>query len=362
MNEKISFDSIINTLVQQSNVSKTFAHSFIKEMAVVIQQGLLQDSVVKLSGFGVFKLHAVPARLGRNIQSGETITIPAHRKVLFKPERHLRELINKNYRHLKAVSLNEQDDFAPAEAIAAKVSSPSESKNLNGHAKEHIKAETEELLNEQAGNNIGDHNVPIRDNKLSQDDHLQKAPLLITLIVILTILFIYFQFNEEEPELEKEVIERVKPASIAKKKESVSQVQQAEKINKKPPIIKEKKVPSIKTHRAEDGDNLWNLAFKYYNDGYLWPLILQANKDKITNPDFIQSGIKITIPPVLKKNDQKLLAKGHLLAYKEYKKNKDEEALNHLYVAYKVDKEFVESFVGNIDIEDLKYVKTLFEK
>ena len=73
MNEKISFDSIINTFVQKNTINKGFAHTFLKEMALVIQQGLLRDNVVNLSGFGIFKLHQVAERDGRNIQTGESI-------------------------------------------------------------------------------------------------------------------------------------------------------------------------------------------------------------------------------------------------------------------------------------------------
>ena len=97
MNRKISFDSILDSIVDKNSVSKVFARSLVKEMALVIQQGLLRDSNVHLNGLGIFKLHAVAERPGRNIQTGERITIPAHRKVLFKPEKHLRELINKKY-------------------------------------------------------------------------------------------------------------------------------------------------------------------------------------------------------------------------------------------------------------------------
>ena len=89
---------------------------------------------------------------------------------------------------------------------------------------------------------------------------------------------------------------------------------------------------------------------------------MHANKDKIKNPDFIKSGINISIPSVSKKDDSQLIAKGHLLAYEEYKVIDDESALNHLYVAYKYDKDYVEKIASSLDNKDLLSVKKLFGK
>jgi len=372
MNEKISFDSIINALVQKSNINKTFAHSFVKEMAAVIQQGLLRDNVVNLSGFGIFKLQEVSARLGRNIQTGETITIPAHRKVLFKPEKHLRDLINKNYQHLKATFFNDQADFDSAGIILKDDPSTSLSSNFNGVAEESEKSDSTDTQKDSVANNKGGAGLPGDSNKPDsftspeeEDDHLRKTPLIITLIVILTILFIYFQFNGDESSSESSVeeVENVKPVITEKQQENTDQSQiETKKPPAPPPVVQEKKTGQVKTHKAVDGDNLWNLAYKYYNDGYLWPLILHANKDKIKNPDIFKSGINITIPSVTKKDDKLLLAKGHLLAYKEYKKNKEAESINHLYVAYKYDKTFVEKDSVELDRDDLHSVKKLINK
>ena len=48
-----------------------------------------------------------------------------------------------------------------------------------------------------------------------------------------------------------------------------------------------------KTHTTSYGDNLWNIAFSDYGDGYLWPIILEANKNKIENPDFLKEKIDL---------------------------------------------------------------------
>lgn len=50
------------------------------------------------------------------------------------------------------------------------------------------------------------------------------------------------------------------------------------------------------THVVVSGDNLWNLAKKYYGDGSKYTKISNANKDKIKNPSLIYPGQKLVIP------------------------------------------------------------------
>nr|DAI99398.1 MAG TPA: tail assembly protein [Caudoviricetes sp.] len=51
-----------------------------------------------------------------------------------------------------------------------------------------------------------------------------------------------------------------------------------------------------KSYSVKKGDNLWNIAKKYYGKGSLWTKIYKANKSKIKNPNLIYPGQKFTIP------------------------------------------------------------------
>jgi len=50
---------------------------------------------------------------------------------------------------------------------------------------------------------------------------------------------------------------------------------------------------------ARDRDCLWNIAKKpkIYDNAFLWPKIWQGNRDMVKNPDVIQPGWKLKIPP-----------------------------------------------------------------
>jgi len=48
------------------------------------------------------------------------------------------------------------------------------------------------------------------------------------------------------------------------------------------------------THKVEKGENLWEIAEKYYNSGYNWVNI--ARENNLKNPNFIFPGQELTIP------------------------------------------------------------------
>ncbi|MDF2804050.1 MAG: Peptidoglycan-binding lysin protein [Anaerocolumna sp.] len=50
------------------------------------------------------------------------------------------------------------------------------------------------------------------------------------------------------------------------------------------------------THVVVSGDNLWNLAKKYYGDGSKYTKIYNGNKDKLKSPSLIYPGQKLVIP------------------------------------------------------------------
>lgn len=50
------------------------------------------------------------------------------------------------------------------------------------------------------------------------------------------------------------------------------------------------------THVVQSGDTLWAIAKKYCGNGALYPRIVDANRDKIKNPNLIYPGQKLVIP------------------------------------------------------------------
>lgn len=55
-------------------------------------------------------------------------------------------------------------------------------------------------------------------------------------------------------------------------------------------------VGSPRTYTVVSGDSLSKIAKREYGDAAKWPLIHQANRDKIPNPDLIHPGQVLTLP------------------------------------------------------------------
>ena len=90
------------------NEAKTFTNTFID----LVNEGLQEDGLVKIKGFGTFKIVEVKDRESINVTTGERILIPGRRKVTFTPDSVMKELVNKPFSQFDTVVLNEGVDFS----------------------------------------------------------------------------------------------------------------------------------------------------------------------------------------------------------------------------------------------------------
>lgn len=55
--------------------------------------------------------------------------------------------------------------------------------------------------------------------------------------------------------------------------------------------------PTASTHTIKAGDTLWAIAAKYLGSGSRYKEIVEANKDKVSNPNLVPIGTVLKIPP-----------------------------------------------------------------
>jgi len=67
-----------------------------------------------------------------------------------------------------------------------------------------------------------------------------------------------------------------------------------------PPALTPTPVPTTtsRTYTVVAGDSLSRIAKREYGDGNKWPMIFEANRDKLKNPDLIHPGQVLNIPPL----------------------------------------------------------------
>ena len=84
---------LIEQIASSAGVTKVTAgkalDSFLAQMSLAMENG---ERVI-VSGFGSFHISERAEQKGRNPQTGEVITIPAHKVVKFRPGKKLRNLV-----------------------------------------------------------------------------------------------------------------------------------------------------------------------------------------------------------------------------------------------------------------------------
>ena len=87
-------DDIIDAIFEENGFSKRESAKITETMLDIIKETLERGENVKLSGFGSFNIQHKRARLGRNPQTGESMTISARRILSFRSSNVLREKLN----------------------------------------------------------------------------------------------------------------------------------------------------------------------------------------------------------------------------------------------------------------------------
>lgn len=85
---------IIEAVYEQIGFSKKEAAEVVELVFETMKDTLAAGQKIKISGFGNFVVRAKRARVGRNPQSGDVITITERKVLTFKPSQILKDALN----------------------------------------------------------------------------------------------------------------------------------------------------------------------------------------------------------------------------------------------------------------------------
>ena len=89
--ETIGIPELSATLAETHDLTKARAKSILDGVRDHIVETLLTGNRVNLFGLGTFEVRATKEKMGRNPKTGESIKIPAGRKVVFKTAKGLKD-------------------------------------------------------------------------------------------------------------------------------------------------------------------------------------------------------------------------------------------------------------------------------
>ena len=87
-------DIIERVCEEVGGFSKKEAADVVELVFEMMKDTLAEGEKIKISGFGNFIVREKKARIGRNPQTGEEITISARRVLTFKPSQVLKNVLN----------------------------------------------------------------------------------------------------------------------------------------------------------------------------------------------------------------------------------------------------------------------------
>ena len=94
MRNPLTKNALVEKLATKLEVPKKQALEYVEHLLEIMKDTLENGENLKINGFGSFIVKEKKDRLGRNPQTGESLTITARRVLTFKPSQLLKSAVN----------------------------------------------------------------------------------------------------------------------------------------------------------------------------------------------------------------------------------------------------------------------------
>ncbi|GEM_PF-1390622 len=242
MNERINTQDLVDLLAARYSVSKKDAEVFIKEFFLVIEEGLEKDRVVKIKGFGTFKLIGIESRESINVNTGERFLIEGHTKISFTPDNSLRDVVNKPFSHFETVILNENTVLpdTPVETIQEDTELQDPVDPVREEPQPEISLVQEEIVPPQPGDSLPpEETIPLQPSEeveviVSSSVSVEETEVSETIEETLEVTFI----SEDEGSAEK-VVEIIEIDTVESEESSILETSVPETVAETTQPVKE---------------------------------------------------------------------------------------------------------------------------
>ena len=350
--DKISVQDVIDSLAAKTDITKQQADDFFKALISTIEEALLANDFVKIRNLGVFKLNWVAPRKSVNIQTGEDIEIDGFYRVVFTPEKSLKELVNKPFAHLESVALDDekpQEEPNPMASLTAQAGTiktllteiQSMPNNETAEIQEEkqpeaVTAKVEEEPKQAERPNYHEHE-PEEEKKKRSGCWWFLLGALLVLGVLIALYFIPPQNNSFQDWVNKNILGRETAECIAARERERARMEEEQRLaDYERERALQEAVPDdfsrafddrlnnleiLTTVRMNNGSRLALLAQRYFGSPHFWVYIYEANRDIITHPNRILIGTMIRIPrmnPLLVDADNPRAIEQALILHEKY--------------------------------------------
>ena len=330
MADKLSWTELRRAVATRAGVNEKTAGVFLNALTSQLLRGLRTDKMVKINGFGTFKLQAVAPRKSVNVKTGEEIVISGYNKIVFMPEVGVKELVERGDSKVESgKSKEESTEIDPlkklgeqAEEIVDLLADLGQDPKQSEKRKEKSeKVKPEPVVEAEpvvAPEPIVVEPQPVKEPEKPKKQFHFIRDLLICVVVLLLLLFGGYFFlrsqltrwmeslaqpkenseisiqKSEEPVVEPVVMDTIVPEP--EQENSEVSIQDSEE-----PVVEPEPYSDLITiEEMHEASRLTWMAKRYYGDKKYWPYLYDANRDVIVNPSRIKVGTPIRVPKLTK--------------------------------------------------------------
>ena len=351
---KLIWSELRRTLAERANVSEKDATSFLNAFQSQIVEALKQDKQVKINGLGTFRLQPVAARKSVDVNTGEEITIEGYNKIIFAPEAGVKELVEKvNPLNLRPMEDDDQpEEIDPIQKLGVQAEEIVGILDELGQSPEPEKAEepapeptfvhepqpTTEVkvepvvviekepvfipeptfvkepsfVHDPEPSFVREPEQDSEPEEPKKKSHWGRAILIILLILLLLAVLAYFF-------LPRPLLYEWKDKALewCKKPFQKEQVVATPAEPEDPNAIPDSILAEFEAICGDDGEEIWDeirynqfittepmheasrlcwMAYRYYGNKEYWPYLYDANKDRLDDPNVIDTGTPIRVP------------------------------------------------------------------
>lgn len=356
---KVHIDEFADKIAAENGLTKTQAKDFISGMFDVMGKAVADGEPVKIHNFGSFEKKWVDERNGVNPATHEKIIIPAHNKVVFKPYKKLASLVNLKYRNLKPNVIDALLTLTGVTKVTPdfirEIDSDKEKKDLWAKARKRALIILAVLA----------------------------AVLFLLLAALITIPVVIINENNKVVRYVNSINKIFGLDKITDRfkgelnEEGVKEFFDTAKTK----LTANRKI--IEEYTVKEGDNIYNIAKRYWGNEYLWPDLYIINKEKINDPDLIRKNDKLIIyeklgdPEKFSKKQRDDIVYAYIGIYRIYKalgemetakgnSAKGNKRINDsrwtLYTAVRYDNDLLDRYKDAIYPDDREFVLKQIER
>jgi len=91
----VTLKNIGTDLAEKHEMTKKQVNLILEDLVASLVKNLKKGNRIRMAGLGILQVRKRAARMGRNPATGETIKIPAKKKIAFRAAKELKEAVGK---------------------------------------------------------------------------------------------------------------------------------------------------------------------------------------------------------------------------------------------------------------------------